>query len=66
MQFLADYIPAVPVYRKTLYALGMLAFSMGDEKTAPAFFKRAFELEPGLWLKALDDRDLDSYREGKK
>ena len=37
--------------------------SMGDAKTASAFFKRAFELEPGLRLKAMDDGELNRFWE---
>ena len=60
---LTDYIPALPAPGMTHYALGKLAFSMGDHKTASAFFKRAFELAPGLRLRALDDTELDRYWE---
>jgi len=60
---LADYIPALPKHGMTHYALGKLAFSMGDHKTADAFFKRTFELAPGIRLKALDDTELDKFWE---
>ena len=60
---LTDYIPALPKHGLTHYALGKFAFSMGDATTASVFFKRAFELEPGLRLKALDDTELDKYWE---
>ena len=62
---LADYIPVLPTNGMTHYALGKLSFSMGDRKTASAFFKRAFELTPGLRLRALDDAELDRYWEAK-
>lgn len=60
---LGDYIPALPANGMTHYALGKLSFSMGDATTASAFFKRAFELAPGLRLKALDDAELDRFWE---
>jgi hypothetical protein len=61
---LGDYIPALGTNGMTHYALGKLAFSMGDDKTASAFFKRAFTIAPELRLRALDDVELDRYWEG--
>jgi hypothetical protein len=61
---LGDYIPALPKHGMTHFALGKLAFSMGDNKTASAFFKRAFTVGPELRVRALDDVELDRSWEG--
>ena len=60
---LADYLPALPSEGSAHYALGKLAWSMSDRKTAEAFLKRAFELTPSLRSRAENDAELAKFWE---